>query len=169
MTSKRQLGANRRNARLSTGPRSSAGKAVSAQNAMRHGLSTPVTADPAMSAEIEDLAVQIAGDADDGRLVHYARRVAEAECDLRRIRRLRLRLTTQIDNRHIAEGAPSARSSRVAVESVVIAPVAASETWKELAALERYERRAISQRKSAIRGFNIARLYSAPRIKRKVE
>jgi hypothetical protein len=37
-TTSRQLAANRRNARRSTGPRSAAGKAISARNAVRHGL-----------------------------------------------------------------------------------------------------------------------------------
>src|SRR6478609_325558 len=38
MTSERQIAANRRNASLSTGPRTAVGKAVVAQNALRHGL-----------------------------------------------------------------------------------------------------------------------------------
>ena len=38
MTSKRQIAANRRNARRSTGPKSAAGKASSSANALRHGL-----------------------------------------------------------------------------------------------------------------------------------
>ncbi len=38
MTSERQIAANRRNAERSTGPRSGAGKAVSACNAVRHGV-----------------------------------------------------------------------------------------------------------------------------------
>ena len=38
MASKRQIAANRRNARKSTGPKSAAGKAASSANALRHGL-----------------------------------------------------------------------------------------------------------------------------------
>ena len=38
MATKRQIAANRRNARRSTGPRSAAGKAASSANALRHGL-----------------------------------------------------------------------------------------------------------------------------------
>ncbi|MEO1922380.1 MAG: hypothetical protein ABGW84_10915 [Sphingomonadaceae bacterium] len=45
MTSDRQIAANRRNAQRSTGPKTSKGKAVSSQNARRHGvLSDRVTA-----------------------------------------------------------------------------------------------------------------------------
>ena len=38
MATKRQIAANRRNARRSTGPKSAAGKAASSANALRHGL-----------------------------------------------------------------------------------------------------------------------------------
>lgn len=40
MTSQARLDANRRNALRSTGPRSAAGKARSAQNALKHGLAS---------------------------------------------------------------------------------------------------------------------------------
>ena len=43
MASKRQIRANRRNARRSTGPKSAAGKAASAANALRHGLAAADT------------------------------------------------------------------------------------------------------------------------------
>jgi hypothetical protein len=39
MTSDRQIEANRRNAKFSTGPRTKQGKAASSRNALRHGLS----------------------------------------------------------------------------------------------------------------------------------
>ena len=38
MTTEKQMAANRRNARHSTGPKTARGKATSAQNATRHGL-----------------------------------------------------------------------------------------------------------------------------------
>ena len=43
MATKRQIAANRRNARRSTGPKSAAGKAASSANALRHGLSAART------------------------------------------------------------------------------------------------------------------------------
>lgn len=42
MTSKKQIRANRRNAKKSTGPRSKAGKERSARNAIKHGLFTDI-------------------------------------------------------------------------------------------------------------------------------
>ena len=43
MTTRKQIGANRCNARSSTGPKTAAGKAASAANALRHGLSAAHT------------------------------------------------------------------------------------------------------------------------------
>ena len=43
MATKRQIAANRRNARRSTGPKSAAGKAASSANALRHGLTAART------------------------------------------------------------------------------------------------------------------------------
>ena len=68
MTIPRQLAANRRNARLGTGPRSAAGKRSVAVNALRHGLSIPVFVDPGLATEVVELAERIAKATD--RLVH---------------------------------------------------------------------------------------------------
>jgi hypothetical protein len=45
MASRRQIDANRRNARKSTGPKSLAGKRRACQNAISHGLHCAMTAD----------------------------------------------------------------------------------------------------------------------------
>src|SRR5947207_1849043 len=58
MTSYRQIGANRRNALKSTGPKTEAGKEISRRNAVRHGL----TAETVISA-LEDAADYIAFEA----------------------------------------------------------------------------------------------------------
>src|SRR5205085_6792173 len=62
MTSTAILAANRVNAARSTRPRTRAGKAAAARNALRHGLSLPVLADTALAAEAAALARRIAGE-----------------------------------------------------------------------------------------------------------
>ena len=88
MTSSRQRDANRRNARRRTGPRTAAGKAAARLNARRHGLAVPLRSEPGADKEIERLADAIAGARSD--LMDLARRIAEAELELRRIRQARL-------------------------------------------------------------------------------
>src|SRR5438045_3769709 len=51
MTSFRQIDANRRNARLSTGPVTEEGKKTSRQNALRHGLTAETVIDALEDAE----------------------------------------------------------------------------------------------------------------------
>jgi hypothetical protein len=130
MTSARKAEANRRNARVSTGPKTSAGKTRVAQNARRHGLKLPALCDPAWSGEIEALAREIAGaDAGLERLA-LARPIAAAQIDLVRARRARRDLFPK----NLRKPDATAR----------------------LAAMERYERRAWSRRKCAIRDFDDA-------------
>ena len=62
MTNAAARAANRANAARSTGPRTRAGKAAVARNALRHGLSLPVLADPALAPEVAALATRIAGE-----------------------------------------------------------------------------------------------------------
>ena len=130
MTSARKLYAARHNARISTGPKSSAGKARVAQNARSHGLNLPALCHPAWSGEIEALAREIAGaDAGAERLA-LARPIAAAQIDLVRARRARRDLFPE----DLSKPNATAR----------------------LAAIDRYERRAWSRRKFAIRDFDDA-------------
>jgi hypothetical protein len=130
MTSARKLYAARHNARASTGAKTSAGKARAAQNARRHGLNLAAVCDPAWSEEVEALAREIAGaDAGLERLA-LARPIAAAQIDLVRARRARRDLY------------PENLSKPDATE--------------RLAVMDRYERRAWSRRKFAIRDFDDA-------------
>jgi hypothetical protein len=90
-----QLRANRANARLSTGPKSLAGKARAARNARRHGLSTPIWADPVLSADAEDLACLLVAPSANARLKQTARQAAAAQIDHDRIRRARHQMSVQ--------------------------------------------------------------------------
>jgi hypothetical protein len=86
MTSARRIAANRANARRSTGPRTAAGRARSARNALRHGLSTPLTRDVGLHAAALALARRLV---DEGGPVELARAVAEATVEVWRVRRRR--------------------------------------------------------------------------------
>ena len=92
MTSDRKIQANRANARASTGPRTPRGRTRSARNAFRHGLSLPVQSDLALSEEVQALARQIAGPHASADTQMLARRVAEAQIDLCRVRSARRQL-----------------------------------------------------------------------------
>jgi hypothetical protein len=61
MTSARTVLTNLTNARASTGPKTSAGRARSARNALRHGLNVPIADLEVFSPEVERLAEAIGG------------------------------------------------------------------------------------------------------------
>jgi hypothetical protein len=61
----------------------------SARNARRHGLSLPVLSDRALSDEVEARACEIAGTGAPPEMHELARRIAEAQVDLRRVRSAR--------------------------------------------------------------------------------
>jgi hypothetical protein len=96
LTTDRQQRANRANSKSSTGPRSAAGKARAAQNAFRHGLNVPVRSDPLLAPEIEAMARRISGHYADDETREGARRIAEAQYDLNRVRSRRRLLITQL-------------------------------------------------------------------------
>jgi hypothetical protein len=195
MTSARQLKANRANARTSTGPRTRQGKIRSAQNARRHGLSVSVLTDPLLSKDAENLARAIAGEGADGPgILDCARRVADAQIDLQRVRAARLgllqsylsnpkyipigklrerirvlnrlvsmmkRMTPQeISDPSFQKFAYDVRSKQHPQGPKKFVYILADLT-KELKAMDRYERRALSRRKFAIRELDALRQQTA--------
>ena len=148
MTSSRKLKANRANARRSSGPRSVGGKERSAKNAMRHNLSVPVMRDVDLAKEVRALAVRVADDNE--QLFDFAVAVAEAQVDLDRVRWARAELIRRcLPPAIIAE--QLAEESLISAQARVLALLSDA-----LARVDRYERRALSRRKFAIRRFDTA-------------
>jgi hypothetical protein len=181
VTSAREIRSNRANARSSTGPRTAKGRRRSATNALRYGLSLPVLSDPTLSPEVAALARQIAGADAAPEIQELARRIAEAQTDLRRVRALRhdlisralsdpdydsrtnwgkkLNIALRIVRRRCrCEDVPEEEarflSSRPAGPDKFATVF--TEIAQRLPALDRYERRALSRRKLAIRAFDEA-------------
>jgi hypothetical protein len=135
MTSPAKIRANRRNGRKSHGPVSRIGKFIAARNARRHGLTLPVLCDPTLSRETDDLARTIERSltgAEADALGHdCAVRIAEAMIDARRVRAVKMRLVAALD-----------------------ADLGNAAALKQLASLDKYEGRAFSRRRTAVREFD---------------
>ena len=146
MASVCQIAANRKNARRSTGPRTAASKARVSRNALWHGLGIPVTRDPEVSAEIDRLAAALAGPAPTPAAIEQARIAVEAQFELLRVRAHRRALINCKAAELAANHPATATGERSGSEASSIVGVLSS-----LEALERYERRAESRRKRAVR------------------
>jgi hypothetical protein len=127
MTSDLKVASNQKNAKNSTGPKSDAGKRRAARNALSHGLAVPVSNIAALQSDIETLALSIARASGERAITELSRQVAEAQLEILRIR--------------------SVRAAIFATETSY------DELNNRLASLERYERRAFSRRKRALRAM----------------
>jgi hypothetical protein len=192
MTSARKAKANRANAKASTGPRTKQGKSRTAKNALWHGLSLSVLADPTCVTEIENMARKIAGQNPTSENFELARRIAEAQIDLQRVRQAQLNLLTRFlsDPEYrpdkyfttskklisaiaglLREQGPMALlppELGLAVTDILHKPEGSekfalilSDCMKRLIAMDRYERRALSRRKFALRAFDDLRRRAA--------
>jgi hypothetical protein len=182
VTSERKIRANRANAQTSTGPKTARGRSHAARNALRHALSLPVSSDPFLSEEVEALARKIVGTDANVEKQQFARRIAEAQIDLHRVRHVRHQLFSQaLSDPDYESGVMLRKKSalviryarrfdlRMPMPEIVMeflrskpegankfATILADKT-RQLLALDRYERRALSRRKFAVRAFDAAR------------
>jgi hypothetical protein len=126
MASEKQIAANRANAMRSTGPKTAAGKLKASRNAFRHGLSTEVSWDSATSAKIDAISRVLAGEQASEYRLTSAADFTRAQLELVRIRSIRTERLAKIDlnDNNLQE-------------------------LRRLAALDRYERYALTKRQRA--------------------
>jgi hypothetical protein len=165
-SSERRIAANRRNALLSTGPRSAAGRGRVSKNALRHGLAVRVLEDPRMAVDVETLARALSDQED--RLLAQARIVAESELDLERIQQANVslinsRIASVASRPQQADIAAGAGAQGLRNETLIdrrgpddrmrseVLGEAMVELSPELWKLTRYERRASSRRNKAMK------------------
>jgi hypothetical protein len=140
MTSPAKIEANRRNAKRSTGPRSAAGKARVARNAYQHGLSLPISDDQSVR-EVAEWMDALKLEFDAAWHPELLLRAAEGQIELQRARRLKADLLNQEAKRAAATALPLAERVAEAFDRKA----------GTLTAFDRYEARALSKRRGALR------------------
>jgi hypothetical protein len=131
MASARQIAANRKNAQKSTGPSSTAGRRRAAKNALRHGLAS---VDSSCSREIEEIARLLSSEMNQANPTFASFEAAHAQMTLLRVKKAK----AVIFDRFF-------KSDRSLEETIRLNA--------ELRKIERYEKRAFSQRKRALQNL----------------
>ena len=123
MATEKQIRANRENAKKSTGPKTAAGRARSSRNALRHGLSLPLAPNTEMAAKADLIRKSLVSEQGKPTRVVAAIEFAQAQLDLLRIRAVRGQMMAELDS--VSDDLTQLR---------------------RLAALDRYEARALARR-----------------------
>jgi hypothetical protein len=180
----RKFRANRANAQASTGPKTARGRFHGARNALRHALSLPVYSDPVLAEAVEAFSREIIGTDSNPEIQELARRIAEAQIDLRRVRHVRHQILSQALNdpdyeseamlgkkdalvircaRRFGPYTPMPENVMEFLDSKPEGPYKFAailvDKARQLLVLDRHERRALSRRKFAIRAFDLACRY----------
>lgn len=142
MMSRAKIEANRRNALRSTGPRTEEGKARSRRNALKHGLSVPVSRDQAVAADLATMAEVFAPLLNGSHEI--ARLAAESQLQMMRVQRRRIESTTRSIER--VKTLDNLLSEQTAESWGTAAAL------PETAALDRYEQRALSRLRKIVKG-----------------
>jgi|SRR5712664_1274003 len=135
IVSQRRLEANKRNASVSTGPKTAQGKFVSRNNALRHGLARPVASDPVAAKAIEALTAILAGSRNDPWYRELARNVAESFIDHVRIRTVRSQIFYNLGEFENTDPSKNASATN------------------QLERIWRYEQRVLAKRRKALRAL----------------
>jgi hypothetical protein len=144
MGSPRKQEANRRNAQKSTGPRSPTGRARASRNALKHGLAA-ASRDPDHPSMVGELVQELRDEFGlNQEIVPDLFPIVEAEIDLLRARFIRACLLQDLVNQMKGD-APDERVATL---------------LDQLSRADRYERRALSRRKFAVR--DLTRSLSEP-------
>ncbi len=150
MTSERKITANQSNALASTGPRTASGKARASCNSKKHGVSLSVLVDPLFFNQLQSLGKEIAGEHASAKLMEPACRIAAAQIDLVRVR--------QVRNGLLSEATAILFNENFVSDQLAKPHQVIGNLISRLTPLDRYERRALSRRKRAIRDFDLCRL-----------
>lgn len=144
-----RLAANRRNAQKSTGPRTTAGKLGAAQNARRHGLATPIAADPAFNPRTSRLAALLAQGGEPGPVEPLALALVE----LQRLRETRAHIIVEVR----ADLEPSPMTGHYRDTLVYLAAL------DRLSALDRYEARIWASLRRELEAYDLLPVIAAER------
>ena len=176
MASERQIAANRRNARNSTGPHSGAGKKRASRNAYRHGLTLSITSTVAFAKQLDTLVRKIAGASNDAIVLERARAIAQADLELTQVRRAKVALIERasafgeldppgptvsqmiprlnaFQRGRLIDPKPIDASATMPPQEPDRSAEAIRRVLPELCKLERYERRAAARRDRAVVNF----------------
>jgi hypothetical protein len=158
--SEKRIAANRRNAKVSTGPTSRSGKQRSALNALKHGLN--IGTNP-VGADVRALAVLLSPAAASDHIARLALEAARLIIDFDRVREAHQHVYSRLGSSPSLAASPARSSAELTglsksaanlikeLQPPKLSPLAITDVAKQLDKLARYERRALSSRERALR------------------